>query len=36
MVRSRLASGVIVRPDRTADRFLVPGEASLTPIVVGA
>ena len=36
MVRSRLASGVIVRPDRTADRFLVPGVASLTPIVVGA
>ena len=34
--RSRLASGVIVRPDRTEDRFLVPGEASLTPIVVGA
>jgi len=27
---------VIVRPERTADRFLVPGEASLTPIVVGA
>jgi len=34
--KALLASGVIVRPDRTADRFLVPGEASLTPIVVGA